>query len=80
MPCPADHVPSAENGSPSGQPSHGPGLGDYQILLLAALTAQTQAMLALTSRLDMLITAMSEDDAMGENVPPTQYLDGSPIR
>jgi len=78
--CPADHVPSAESGSPNGQLSHGPGLGDYQIRLLAALTAQTRAMLALTSRLDMLITALSEDEAMGDDLPPTQYLDGSPIR
>ena len=78
--CPADPALSAESGSPSGQPSHGPGLGDYQIRLLAALTAQTQAMLALTSRLDMLITAMSEGEAMGEDIPPTQYLDGSPVR
>jgi len=91
MPCPVDPVPSVESGSPTGLPSHGQGpaaspirqekgLGDFQVRLLAALTAQTHAMLALTSRLDMLITAMSEDEAMDEDLPPTQYLDGSPVR
>lgn len=91
MTCPADPVLSAESGYSTTPPSHGQepavspirqeqGLGDFQIRLLAALTAQTQAMLGLTSRIDRLIDAMGEGEDMDPDDMPTAYLDGSPIR
>lgn len=88
---PADPVLNVENGLPTSPPSRGPergaspthqdqGLGDFQIRLLAALTAQTQAMLGLTSRIDRLIDAMGEGEDIDPDALPTAYLDGSPIR
>jgi len=48
--------------------------------LIAALLAQTQAINRLAASNEMLVQAMAESGDMGEDVPPTQYLDGSPIR
>jgi hypothetical protein len=66
---PADPVLSVESGLPSGQPSPGPGLGDFQIQLLSALLALTQEMrhqTEATTRLaqsnEALVKAMAEAD------------------
>lgn len=83
--CPVDHVPSGERGSPSGKPSHGPGLGDFQIQLLSSMMAQTEALnrLArsnegLTQTVAMLIEQMAADE--GVDGLPATYMDGSPVR
>ena len=85
--CPVDHVPSAESGLPSGQPLPGPGLGDFQIQLLAALMAHTQAMQALTEAVasmarsnESLVQAMCDSDGVDPDEMPRTYMDGSPIR
>ena len=84
--CPAQPVSLDSGGSPSGQPLLGPGLGDFQIQLLSALTAHTQEMRTLTLAIrqlaqsnEALIQAMAEGDGMDEAAPQV-YMDGRPVR
>lgn len=81
--CPAQPASSAVNGLPSGQPLPGPGLGDFQIQLLSALMAQTEALnrLAasnegLTKAVAALIEEMAEANQDPEDMDAPQYLSG----
>jgi hypothetical protein len=53
---------------------------DSLTLLIAALHEQTAAINRLAASNEMLVQAMAEGGDMGDDLPPTQYLDGSPVR
>lgn len=77
--CAQDAKP-AGSGSLTGLQSHTPVPADSLTLLIAALHEQTAAINRLAASNEMLVQAMSEGGDMGDDVPPTQYLDGSPVR
>lgn len=85
--CPANPVPSAESGSPSGQPSRGQEPEVSLTLLLHALSEQTAAMSRLAASNESLsqavlsmIEEMAKADEQGEEDEPRTYLDGSKVR
>lgn len=65
---------------PTGLPSPTPVRADSLTLLIAALHEQTAAINRLAASNEMLVQAMAEGGDMGDDLPPTQYLDGSPVR
>jgi len=86
-PCPANPVPSAESGSLTGQPSHGPAPVDYLTPLIAALQDQTAALNRLASSneslsqaVQSLIDEMASADEQDSDAEPGTYLDGSKVR
>lgn len=76
--CPASPVKSEENGSDTGLQSLLLALVDSQILLAARIEAQTEAINNLAESNFALVQAMAE--SCGDEMPPTTYMDGSPIR
>lgn len=85
--CPANPVPSAESGSPSGQPSHGPAPVGYLTPLIAALQDQTAALNrmassneSLSQAVQSLIDEMANADEQDSDAEPSTYLDGSKVR
>lgn len=85
--CPANPVPSAESGSPSGPGSHGPAPVDYLTPLIAALQDQTAALNRLASSneslsqaVQSLIDEMANAEEQDSDAEPSTYLDGSRVR
>lgn len=78
--CPANPVPSAESGLPSGLLSHGQELAAYLTPLLQALSEQTAAINRLAQSNEMLVQAMAEGDEQDPDAEPRVYMDGSPVR
>jgi hypothetical protein len=83
--CPAQPVNAVAGGLPSGQPLPGPGLGDFQIQLLSALMAQTEALNRLASSNEGLTNAVAQllDEVAGNEGAESSgatYMDGTPVR
>lgn len=80
MTCPANPVPSAESGYPTGQPLPTPVPADSLTLLIAALREQTAAINRLASSNEALVQAMAEGEEQDPDAEPRVYMDGSPVR
>lgn len=77
---------AADAGSPSGQALPGPGLGDFQIQLISALMAQTEAINrlaqsneAMTNSIALLLDQIAGGDG-DDGLAASQYMDGTPVR
>ncbi len=78
---PADPVPSAESGSPTGLLSQQPGLEASLIRLIGAVVEQTAAIYRLASSNEALVQAMAQSEGMADDdAQPGAYLNGSPVR
>jgi hypothetical protein len=64
--CPVPAASEDKSGCASGLALPGPGLADFQIQLLSALMAQTEAIGLLAHKIGALIDAMCEAEGMDE--------------
>jgi hypothetical protein len=86
-PCPADPVPSAESGLPSGPQSHGQEPAGCLTPLIVALQEQAAAINRLASSNESLsqavanlIEEMANAEEQDPEAEPSTYLDGSRVR